>query len=296
MHRQICSIAGGEDCGHEAAEAVRPQVKAYEDQHGDRHIYDANDGSDVPGDVVRENGDGPTGDPEADAAFDNFGRIYDYFMENFGRSSYDENGAPLIATIDFRRDPSKPFRNAYWDPSLRQMVFGDGYALPLDVTAHEVTHAITERSAGLVYEGESGALNESISDIFGSNLDPEDWEMGEDLPIGAIRDMAHPERFGDPGHVDDYVDTSADHGGVHTNSGIPNRAYVNMVESIGRNASAHIVYDAVTQHLSANSGFEDFRTACLQAAEDRYGADSPEYRGVDASFRSVGLDGTWVAP
>ena len=155
------------------------------------------------------------------------------------------------------------------------MVFGDGYAAPLDVTAHEVTHAITERSAGLVYEGESGALNESISDIFGSNLDPDDWEIGEDLPDGAIRDMAHPERFDDPGHVDDYVDTDNDHGGVHTNSGIPNRAYVNMVESIGRDASQHIVYDAVTQHLDADSGFEDFRTACLQSAEDRYGKDSP---------------------
>ena len=140
------------------------------------------------------------------------------------------------------------------------MVFGDGYAAPLDVTAHEVTHAITERSAGLVYQGESGALNESISDIFGSNLDPDDWEIGEDLPNGAIRDMAHPEDFDDPGHVDDYVDTDNDHGGVHTNSGIPNKAYVNMVEGIGRDASQHIVYDAVTQHLDSDSGFEDFRT------------------------------------
>ncbi len=296
VHRQICSIAGGEDCGSEAREAVRPQVRDYENRHGDRTIHDANETSDVPGEQVRENGDGPTGDEEVDAAHDNFGRIYDYYMQMFGRDSYDDAGAPLIATVDYRRDPDEPYRNAYWDPERRQMVFGDGYAAPLDVTAHEVTHALTERTAGLVYEGESGALNESISDIFGSNLDPDDWEMGEDLPDGAIRDMAHPERFDDPGHVDDYVDTSADHGGVHTNSGIPNRAYVNMVESIGRDASARIVYDAVTQHLDAHSGFEDFRTACLQAAEDRYGADSPEYRGVDESFRAVGLDGTWVAP
>jgi bacillolysin/thermolysin len=120
--------------------------------------------------------------------------------------------------------------------------------------------------------------------------------MGEDLPDGAIRDMEHPERFGDPGHVDDYVSTTLDHGGVHTNSGIPNRAYVNMVDAIGRTASARIVYDSVTQHLDAHSGFEDFRAGCLRAAEDRYGADSTEYRGVDEAFRAVGLDGTWVAP
>jgi hypothetical protein len=87
VHRQICSSAGGEDCGQEAAEAVRPQVKAYADQHGDRHIHDADDGRDEPGDEDLENGDGPTGDHEADAAYDNYGRIYDNFMENFGRSS-----------------------------------------------------------------------------------------------------------------------------------------------------------------------------------------------------------------
>ena len=296
ISEKVCAIADGDDCAHQAAESVRPQMEAYENRHGDRRIYDAEDGSDIPGEQTRVNGDGPTGDPEADAAHDNFGRIYDYFMQNFGRDSYDDNGAPLIATIDYRQDPDEPFHNAYWDPDSKQMVFGDGYAAPLDVTAHEVTHAITERSAGLVYQGESGALNESISDIFGSNLDPDDWEIGEDLPDGAIRDMAHPEDFGDPGNVADYVDTDKDHGGVHTNSGIPNKAYVNMVEGIGRDASQHIVYDAVTRHLDSDSGFEDFRSACLQSAQDRYGKDSDEYRGVDAAFAAVGLDGTWVAP
>ena len=292
----VCEIGGGSDCGAHAREAVRPQVRDYENQHGDRQVFDANDGSDVPGERVRVNGDGPTGDPEADAAHDNFGRIYDYYMDNFGRDSYDDNGAPLIATIDYRRNPDKPFRNAYWDPNRRQMVFGDGYAAPLDVTAHEVTHAITERSAGLVYEGESGALNESMSDIFGSNLDPDDWEIGEDLPGGAIRNMADPKAHGQPGHVNDYLDTDADHGGVHTNSGIPNRAYVNMVDSIGRDAAQHIVYTALTEHLESDSGFEDFRTASLQAAEDRYGRDSSQYRGVNEAFAAVGLDGTWEAP
>jgi Zn-dependent metalloprotease len=195
------------------------------------------------------------------------------------------------------QDPDYPYRNAYWDPERKQMVFGEGYAQPLDVTAHEVTHALTESTANLEYRGESGALNESISDIFASNIDPDDWEIGEELPEGAIRDMANPERFDQPTHVDDYQDLAddVDHGGVHINSGIPNRAYYNMVQLIGREASEQIVYRAVTEHLESDSGFEDFRAASLRAAEELYGEDSRERRGVDEAFRRVGLDGTWEA-
>lgn len=140
------------------------------------------------------------------------------------------------------------------DPNRRQMMFGEGSAMPLDVTAHEVTHAITEMTAGLEYQGESGALNEAISDVFASNLDPDDWEIGEDLPGGAIRDMADPERYGQPAHTGD------------------------------RDASEQIVYAAVTEHLGRDSGFEDFRAACRQASEDRYGRDSAEYRGVGGTW------------
>ncbi len=300
MSRLVCVIAGGTSCDAEATRLNsaqdRAERKAEEDLHGDRRVYDAANGDDLPGKVVRVNGDGPTGDKETDAVHDNFGAIYDYFMNNFGRDSYDANGAPLIATINYRQDPDEPFRNAYWDPQRKQMVFGEGFAQPLDVTAHEVTHAITERSAHLKYEGESGALNESISDIFGSNLDPGDWLMGEDLPDGAIRDMAHPERYGQPGNVSGYVKTGDDNGGVHTNSGIPNKAYVNMVGAIGRDASQQIVYAAVTEHLDSDSGFEDFRAGCLDAAAEKYGKNSVQYRGVDQAFRAVGLDGKWKAP
>ncbi len=287
----VCRIAGQADC----EPPPEPGLSAPVPEGADVEVYDAGNGTDIPGDLAREDGQDPTGDGEVDAVHDNFQRIHAYFMERFGRDSYDGEGAPLIATVRYREDPDLPYRNAYWDPQRRQMVFGEGYAEPLDVTAHEVTHALTEMTAGLEYEGQSGALNESISDIFASNLDPDDWELGEDLPDGAIRDMAHPERHGQPGHVDDDQDLPADqdHGGVHVNSGIPNRAYVNMVEAIGRSASEQIVYDAVTKHLESDSGFEDFRSACLQAAEDRHGRDSAEYRGVDAAFRAVGLDGTW---
>ena len=296
LEAAVCRIVQGDCGGADVAQDdgwVPPPG-----QEPDREIFDAGNDNELPGDEARREGDDPTGDAEVDAAYENFGLIHRYFLETFERNSYDDEGAPLIATVRYRRDPDHPFRNAYWDPQRRQMVFGEGYADPLDVTAHEVTHALTEATAGLEYRGESGALNESISDIFASNLDPDDWEIGEDLPDGAIRDMSDPERFDQPAHVDDYRDLpdTVDNGGVHINSGIPNHAYHNMVEGIGRDASQQIVYRALTEYLESDSGFEDFRTASLRAAADLYGEDSDEYRGVDEAFRAVGLDGTWEAP
>ena len=293
----VCRIVQG-DCGGFDAAGDDDGWVPPPGSEPEREIFDAGNGNELPGDPARREGDDPIGDEEVDAAYENFGLIHRYFLETFERNSYDGAGAPLIATVRYRRDPDSPFRNAYWDPDRRQMVFGEGYAAPLDVTAHEVTHALTEASAGLVYRGESGALNESISDIFASNLDPDDWELGEDLPDGAIRDLSDPERFDQPAHVDDYRDLpdTVDNGGVHINSGIPNHAYYNMVQNIGREASEQIVYRALTEYLESDSGFEDFRTASLSAAEDLYGEDSPEYEGVDEAFRAVGLDGTWEAP
>ena len=137
------------------------------------------------------------------------------------------------------------------------MKFGDGYASSLDVTAHELTHAVTNLTADLEYQCQSGALNESMSDIFASNVDSDDWEIGEDLPGGALRDMANPAN-GDPpqpAHVDDFVEMPNDgspfndNGGVHYNSGIPNHAYYLMVQSIGRKAAEQIVYRALTEKL-----------------------------------------------
>jgi bacillolysin len=291
----ISAVASDSGCAAAGARAADPSDAT----GGERRIYDAD------GNLIRETGDEPSGNAEADAAYDNFGRVYDYYRSRFGRDSYDDMGAPLIGTVDY---PAACSGGAYWDPGQQQMFFCLGFAGPLDVTAHEVTHAITERTAGLDYEGESGALNEALSDMFASNLDG-NWQIGEDLPGGAIRDMADPDRdatnpddcpddggFCQPAHVDDYYVTDNDHGGVHTNSGIPNHAYYLMVQNIGREASEQIVYAAMTQHLNHDSGFEDFRAGCLQAARDRYGADSPEYRGVDEAFRAVGLDGTWKAP
>jgi Zn-dependent metalloprotease len=299
--RAICKITGSTACGE-------PGVpKGADSDHTpgdpDRNVYDAECKDDLPGRLVRGEGDGPSGgDPEANQVYDNLGKTFEYYADTFGRDSYDNSGAELIASINFCENPGTPTHNAYWDG--HQMKFGDGYAASLDVTAHELTHAITDRTADLEYKCQSGALNESMSDIFASNVDSDDWEIGEDLPGGALRDMAHPEN-GDPpqpAHVRDFVEMPNDgspfndSGGVHYNSGIPNHAYYLMVQKIGRKAAEQIVYRALTEQLEADSGFEDFRTASLEVARELWGEDSPEFTGTNESFAAVGLDGTWEAP
>ena len=140
------------------------------------------------------------------------------------------------------------YENAFWDGF--EMVYGDGFAVN-DVTAHELTHAVTEHTAGLEYVDQSGALNESISDQAGWDVDPGDSTMGEDLPIGAIRDMRNPGAFGQPATASQYVCTSSDNGGVHTNSGIPNKVYANLVDALGRGNAAQVRYRAQAVYLGA---------------------------------------------
>jgi len=296
----VCVITGGSNCEQPDGTTAGAE-EPYEDSgRADREVYDADCDNSLPGDRVREGDDGPTGDGEADAAWENLGRTYDYYRDTFGRDSYDDSGAELIATVHFCEKPGEQFNNAYWNGD--QMVFGEGYAAPLDVTAHELTHAITDRTADLVYECQSGALNESFSDIFASNVDTDDWEIGEDLPGGALRDMSDPGRFGDPAHVDDYDtrpnddDPTNDHNAVHSNSGIPNHAYYLIVQNIGRKDAEQVMYRVLTEELEPDSGFEDFRTASLAVARDLWGEGSSQYAQIDQSFAAVGLDGTWEAP
>ena len=294
--RAICKITGSTGCGEPG---VARKLQPGEDgpDEPDRSVYDDECKNDLPGDLLRGEGDDPSGDPEADIAYDNLGAVYDYYSSTFGRDSYDNSGAELVASINFCEKAGARTYNAFWDGT--QMKFGEGYAAALDITAHELTHAITDRTADLEYKCQSGALNESMSDIFASNVDDDDWVIGEDKPAGTPRrNMADPESEGQPAHVDDYDAAPSwdDFGGVHTNSGIPNHAYYLMVQSIGRDAAEQIVYRVLTEKLQSDSNFEDFRTASLEVAADLFGAESPEQAGVDESFAAVGLDGTWEAP
>jgi Zn-dependent metalloprotease len=255
----------------------------------DRKTYDANNTTTLPGTLRRSEGTGPVGDQDVDNAHDFAGATYDYYANTHGRDSYDNAGATLISTANYGAN----YQNAFWDG--QQMVYGDGFAVN-DVAAHELTHAVTERTAGLEYRWQSGALNESFSDIFGAMVDRDDWVMGEDLPIGAIRDLSDPTRFGDPGHTSQWVKTCDDNQGVHTNSGIPNKAYYNVATAIGKEKAERIFYRTLVTYLQSTSGLEDARAAALQSAEDLYGAGSTEFQGVQNGFDAVGLDGVWQPP
>lgn len=260
-----------------------------------RQTYNANNECALPGDLARSEGDSPTGDIDVDNAHDFAGATYDYFSVTHGRDSYDNQGAVLTSTVHYCSN----YQNAFWNGE--QTAYGDEFPVN-DVVAHEWTHAVTEHSAALEYRWQSGALNESFSDIFGAMVDREDWLMGEDLPsdvLGgreAIRDLADPTRFGQPDHTDNWVATCSDNEGVHTNSGITNKAYYNIAAEIGKEKAEQIFFRTLVTYLQPTSSLEDTRAGALQSAEDIYGADSAEYIAVETGFNQVGLDGVWNPP
>lgn len=265
-----------------------------------RAIYDADDPgdgvyNDLPGTLVRSEGGAATGDGDADAAYDYSGDTYDYYFSEHGRDSYDGAGSTIISTVHFCPSAvSCPYANAFWNGE--QMVYGEGFSAADDVDAHELTHAVTETTANLFYYMQSGALNESFSDIFGETVDLGNgagtdtagvrWLMGEDVPgFGAGRDMMTPTDFGDPGKLSDAElvcdDPGGDSGGVHTNSGVPNHAYALMVDGgtynsvtvtgIGLTKAGKIEYRALTQYLLSASDFQDNDDALRQSCTDLVG-------------------------
>jgi bacillolysin len=237
-------------------------------------------------------------------------QTYDYYKNVFNRNSYDNKGAALKSSVHY----SRSYNNAFWNGS--QMVYGDGDGvtfLPLsgsiDVVAHELTHAVTDTSSDLIYQNESGALNEAISDIFGtlveyySNNNP-DYEIGEDIYTpktanDALRSMSDPTKYGDPDHYSKRYTGTSDNGGVHTNSGIINKAAYLLavggthfgvtVQGIGNDKVGQIYYRANTTYLTASSTFSQARAGLVQAAADLFGASSAEVDAVNKSFDAVGV-------
>jgi bacillolysin len=264
--------------------------------------YSANNGTSLPGTLMTDT-DNVWNDPAAVDAHVYSGMVYDYFYNKHGRNSFDGNGASIKATVHY----GNKYNNAFWNGT--QMVYGDGdgstfiaFSGALDVVAHEITHAVTERTADLVYSYQSGALNESWSDVFGNlieNKPDNNWLVGEDIytpgiPNDALRSMSNPSAYGDPEHMDDYVYTSSDNGGVHTNSGIPNKAFYNFVTTPGvtRDNAGKVWYRALTQYMTSNSQFIDARNATIQAATDLFGAGSLEVTAVTNAWDSVGVGGS----
>jgi bacillolysin len=265
-----------------------------------RMIYDSMSTSNIPGTLVRSEGEAPLGDPVADSVYAYTGDTYDYFLGEHGRDSYDGVGSPMRASVGYCVSaPSGscaiacPCSNAFWYGTF--MVAGSGFATD-DVVGHEFTHGVTAHSAGLVYLNQSGALNESFSDVFGESIDLTNgagddspaarWRIGEDFVGPGIRNMADPHLgFGgpDPGKLTDpeLVCSAEDNGGVHTNSGIANHAYALMVDGgtynghavdgIGLSKAGKIAYRSLTSYLTATSSFQDHYQAVQQSCGDLVG-------------------------
>lgn len=282
-----------------------------------RTIWDADQLQSLPGRIVRTEGAPPVADVTVNEAYTGLGDTHHLFWSRYQRDSIDGRGLPLDATVHY----GQAYDNAFWDG--RRMVFGDGdgevfnrFTLSLSVIAHELTHGVTQYSANLAYRNQSGALNESVSDVFGALA--EQYAAGQDTAsaswlIGAglftdevqglaLRSMKAPGTAYDddvlgtdpqPGSMAGYIDTDDDNGGVHLNSGIPNRAFYLVAAAIGGNAweaPGQIWYDTLTgSDLTETATFAVFARATETAAVARFGRGSREHDAVRTGWEGVGL-------
>jgi Zn-dependent metalloprotease len=281
-----------------------------------RTIYDAHHHRALPGLLVRTENGPQSHDTAVEQAYDGSGATYDFYKAIFNRNSVDNRGMRLDSTVHYERD----FNNAFWNG--RQMVYGDGdgeifvnFTGCLDVIAHELTHGVTGCTADLDYQDQSGALNESMSDVFGSlakqwklrqTADKADWLIGEGILAPgihgkALRSMKAPgtafddPRLGkdpQPAHMRHYDQTQDDNGGVHINSGIPNHAFYLAAIEIGGFAwekAGLIWYDALTRSLKHDADFQAAADATYAAATTRFGQGSLEQRAVHDAWHKVGI-------
>lgn len=272
-----------------------------------RQTYNLNNGTTLPGTLVMSETSAPSSDVSIAKAHEFAGTTYDYYSAIHSRDSYNGAGATLRSSVHY----STSYNNAFWNGA--QMVYGDGdgtqfgpFSRALDVVAHELSHAVTETTANLVYSNESGALNEATSDIFGSSteawkyglIDSRTWKIGEDCYTpatagDALRYMNNPTA---DGYSKDYyperLTGTGDNGGVHGNSGIANLVFYLM--SVGgahprgktavvvtaldptpmtsMNMAAKVWYRALSVYMTSTTNFSAARTATVQAATDLYGA------------------------
>ncbi|QAY74374.1 M4 family peptidase [Agromyces protaetiae] len=284
----------------------------------DRRISDAQGEERLPGRLVRREGQPASGDDAVDEAYDGLGDTHRLFDRVFGRDSIDGAGMPLEATVHY----GDRYDNAFWDGE--RMVFGDGdgevftgFTDSLSVIGHELAHGVTERSAGLRYQGQSGALNEHVSDVFGALVEQyargqdsgaATWLIGEgvftpEVQGRALRSMLEPGTAYDddvlgrdpqPAHMRDYIRTRDDNGGVHLNSGIPNRAFALAATRLGGFAWEHVGrvwYDALTSgRLDVDADFAAFAGETVRAARERFGQGSAEASAIVEGWEAVGVE------
>jgi Zn-dependent metalloprotease len=281
-----------------------------------RTVYDAQNRRTLPGKLVRSEGGKKSADATVNEAYDGAGKTYDFYMKIYNRNSIDDRGLRLDSTVHYGRK----YMNAFWDG--RQMVYGDGdgqiferFTKCLDVIGHELTHGVTQYEADLVYENESGALNEHFSDVFGVMVkqysrkqlaEKADWLIGKGIFAKgikgvALRSMKAPgTAFNDPmigkddqpAHMKDFVHTSDDNGGVHTNSGIPNKAFYELairLKGFAWERAGRIWYVTLRDRLRTDSSFQECADATFDVARELFGADSVEQRAVREAWDVVGI-------
>jgi Zn-dependent metalloprotease len=287
-----------------------------------RTVFDARFSTNLPGTIARNEGDPPTGDPAVDEAYDGAGETYNLYKDIYNRDSIDGLGLPIRSTVHF----GQGYDNAFWNG--QQMVYGDGdedlppeqrlfnrFTAAIDIIAHELTHGVTQYESQLVYRDQPGALNESLSDIFGilvkqrqlnHTAEESDWIIGDGLltenvnGIG-IRSLKAPgTAYNDPvlgkdpqpGHMKDYQNVSYDNGGVHINSGIPNHAFYVMCREIGGfswEKMGQIWYVTQLDKLRLVSQFQDAANLTFAVAGSLFGTGSLEQQAVQVGWQEVGI-------
>jgi Zn-dependent metalloprotease len=288
--------------------------------HVQRTVFDTQHSQELPGRVVRFEGGEPAGDNTVNEAFEGLGATYDFYSKVYSRNSIDDEGMHLDATVHFDEN----YNNAFWNG--QQMIFGDGdgaifnrFTTSVDVIAHELTHGVTGSQANLLYSGESGALNESISDVFGSLVKQfiknqtaadADWLIGQglftaDVQGTALRSLKAPGTAYDdptlgkdpqPSKMSRFVRTSADHGGVHTNSGIPNHAFYVFATILTGNAwerPGRVWYETLRDpRLSQTASFQDFANLTVINAGRLFPGDQQVADAVRAGWDDVEIKAT----
>jgi Zn-dependent metalloprotease len=320
--RRATAISDRIRAQRQVLEEARPvQIMAFaEGKH--RVVYSAEFGDGLPGRVMREEGGAPTGDPAVDEAYDGAGATYDLYQEVYQRNSLDNMGLQLVSTVHYKQG----YDNAFWNG--HQMVYGDGdedlppaerlfnrFTIAIDVIGHELTHGVTQFEANLPYLGQPGALNESLSDVFGSMVKQRqlnqtasqaDWLIGSNLLTSnvngiALRSMKAPGTAYDdpvlgkdpqPAHMRDFVKTTDDNGGVHINSGIPNHAFYVTATEIGGHAwekAGRIWYATLRDELNVTSDFQHAADMTYLVAGNLFGEGSLEQQAVLLGWGEVGI-------
>lgn len=266
-----------------------------------RTIYNCEGGlTDCP--LIRAEGASPVNNTDVDGAYSYLGETYNYFKTKLNRDSYDDKGSMIKAFVNLTTQTQCP--NALWAKApFSQLVFCKGMA-SLDIIAHEFTHGVTENTANLISNKQSGALNEAVSDVFAFAVDP-DWMIGEDSTLGAIRSAdnppadargAHPDRLFSP----HYSCSGNDNGGIHTNSTVMSKAFYLMSEGgsfngcnlvgIGKEKSHQIWYRALALYFTETTNFNYAYRSILQACSDLFGQNSTECSRVFSAMQAVEID------